>query len=104
MSSNNDHSDIENFNITKSLVKNVIKEKTKNLSPLKKLEKSSRSNGDLSQIDELIEGKKVRHNIFGIGTIQKIDLNSNQKKAVVNFKNVGEKTLLLNFAKLKVIK
>lgn len=96
--------DIENFNITKSLVKNVIKEKTKNLSPLKKLEKSSTSNGDLSQIDELIEGKKVRHNIFGIGTIQKIDLNSNQKKAVVNFKNVGEKTLLLNFAKLKVIK
>ena len=96
--------DIENFNITKSLVKNVIKEKTKNLSPLKKLEKSSKSNGDLSQIDELIEGKKVRHNIFGIGTIQKIDLNSNQKKAVVNFKNVGEKTLLLNFAKLKVIK
>ena len=96
--------DIENFNITKSLVKNVIKEKTKNLSPLKKLEKSSTSNGDLSQIDELIEGKKVRHNIFGIGTIQKIDLNSNQKKAIVNFKNVGEKTLLLNFAKLKVIK
>ena len=96
--------DIENFNITKSLVKNVIKEKTKNLSPLKKLEKSSKSNGDLSQIDELIEGKKVRHNIFGIGTIQKIDLNSNQKKAIVNFKNVGEKTLLLNFAKLKVIK
>ena len=60
--------------------------------------------GDISHIDDLIEGKKVRHNIFGIGTIQKIDLNSNQKKAVVNFKNVGEKTLLLNFAKLKVIK
>ena len=96
--------DIENFNITKSLVKNVIKEKSKNLSPLKKLEKSSTSNGDLSQIDELIEGKKVRHNIFGVGTILKIDLNSNQRKAIVNFKNVGEKTLLLNFAKLKVIK
>ena len=96
--------DIENFNTTKSLVKNVIKEKSKNLSPLKKLEKSSVPTGDISHIDDLIEGKKVRHNIFGIGTIQKIDLNSNQKKAVVNFKNVGEKTLLLNFAKLKVIK
>ena len=96
--------DIENFNTTKSLVKNVIKEKSKNLSPLKKLEKSSVPSGDISHIDDLIEGKKVRHNIFGIGTIQKIDLNSNQKKAVVNFKNVGEKTLLLNFAKLKVIK
>ena len=97
--------DIENFNITKSLVKNVIKEKTKNLSPLKKLEKKLLPTGeDLSHIDDLIEGKKVRHNIFGIGIIEKIDLNSNQKKAIVNFKNVGEKTLLLNFAKLKVIK
>jgi len=96
--------DIENFNTTKSLVKNIIKEKTKNLSPLKKLDTSAIPTEDSSQIDDLIEGKKVRHNIFGIGTIEKIDLNSNQKKAVVNFKNVGEKTLLLNFAKLKVIK
>ena len=95
--------DIENFNVTKSLVKNVIKEKTKNLSPIKKLKISSLPAGDPSQIDELIEGKKVKHHIFGIGTIKKIDLNSNQKKAIVNFKNVGEKTLLLNFAKLKVI-
>ena len=95
--------DIENFNATKSLVKNVIKQKTKNLSPIKKLKLSSLPTGDPSQLDELIEGKKVKHHIFGIGTIKKIDLNSNQKKAVVNFKNVGEKTLLLNFAKLKVI-
>ena len=95
--------DIENFNVIKSLVKNVIKEKTKNLSPIKKLKISSLPTGDPSQIDELIEGKKVKHHIFGIGTIKKIDLNSNQKKAIVNFKNVGEKTLLLNFAKLKVI-
>ena len=38
------------------------------------------------------------------GTIEKIDNNSNQRKAIVNFKNIGEKTLLLNFAKLKIIK
>ena len=46
----------------------------------------------------------MRHQIFGIGIIKKIDLNSNQKKAIINFKGSGEKTLLLNFAKLEVIK
>ena len=58
----------------------------------------------ISNIDDLIEGVNVKHEIFGIGTIKKVDNHSNQKKAIVNFKNVGEKTLLLNFAKLKVIK
>ena len=46
----------------------------------------------------------MKHQVFGVGTIKKIDVHSNQKKAIVNFKNVGEKTLLLNFAKLKIIK
>ena len=50
------------------------------------------------------EGFIVRHPTFGKGIILKLDTNSNQNKAVVKFNNVGEKTLLLNFAKLKVIK
>ena len=62
------------------------------------------NNINILNIDDLIEGVNVKHEIFGIGTIKKVDNHSNQKKAIVNFKNVGEKTLLLNFAKLKVIK
>ena len=50
------------------------------------------------------EGFFVRHPTFGKGIILKLDIDSNQKKAVVKFNNLGEKTLLLNFAKLKVIK
>ena len=96
--------DFDNFNNNRSLVSNVLKEKRRNLSPVKKLTTSKSSSFKSSDIDDLIEGVKVRHQVFGLGTIEKIDNNSNQKKAIVNFKNVGEKTLLLNFAKLKVIK
>ena len=96
--------DFDNFNTNRSLVSNVLKEKKRNLSPIKKVSTNNSSSIKSSNIDDLIEGVNVKHEIFGIGTIKKIDNHSNQKKAIVNFKNVGEKTLLLNFAKLKVIK
>ena len=97
--------DTETFNTNRSLVSNVLKEKKRNLSPLKNVfKKNSNYKMSSNDINELNEGMNVRHQIFGVGTIKKIDLHSNQKKAIVNFKNVGEKTLLLNFAKLKVIK
>ena len=86
------------------MVSNVLKEKKRNLSPIKKVSTNNSSSIKSSNIDDLIEGVNVKHEIFGIGTIKKVDNHSNQKKAIVNFKNVGEKTLLLNFAKLKVIK
>ena len=97
--------DAETFNTNRSLVSNVLKEKKRNLSPLKNVfKKNSNHKISSNDINELNEGMNVRHQIFGVGTIKKIDLHSNQKKAIVNFKNVGEKTLLLNIAKLKVIK
>ena len=97
--------DAETFNTNRSLVSNVLKEKKRNLSPLKNVfKKNSNYKMSSNDINELNEGMNVRHQIFGVGIIKKIDLHSNQKKAIVNFKNVGEKTLLLNFAKLKVIK
>ena len=96
--------DFDNFNTNRSLVSNVLKEKKRNLSPIKKVSTNNSSSIKSSNIDDLIEGVNVKHDIFGIGTIKKVDNHSNQKKAIVNFKNVGEKTLLLNFAKLKVIK
>ena len=97
--------DTETFNTNRSLVSNVLKEKKRNLSPLKNVfKKNSNYKMSSNDINELNEGMNVRHQIFGVGIIKKIDLHSNQKKAIINFKNVGEKTLLLNFAKLKVIK
>ena len=77
--------DFDNFNTNRSLVSNVLKEKRRNLSPVKKLTTSKSSSFKSSDIDDLIEGAKVRHQVFGLGTIEKIDNNSNQKKSNCKF-------------------
>jgi len=49
------------------------------------------------------EGTKVEHATFGLGTVLRLENNATGLKAVIQFVNCGEKTLLLKFAKLKVI-
>ena len=90
-------------NINKSFVKNVIKEKTRNLTPIKKITAKENSEFKSSSVSDLKVGLKVKHPNFGYGEILKIDTDNNQNKAVVKFKTVGEKTLLLNFAKLEIV-
>ena len=90
-------------NINKSFVKNVIREKTRNLSPIKKITAKENSEFKSSSVSDLKVGLKVKHSNFGYGEILKIDTDNNQNKAVVKFKTVGEKTLLLNFAKLEIV-
>ncbi len=51
----------------------------------------------------LKEGLKVKHSKFGIGEIRLIENIEGTKKARVYFKNFGEKTLLLSFAKLAIL-
>ena len=91
--------------VNKSFIKNVLREKKKNIKPISKFLKNNiNSQFTSSNISELKEGVNVKHPSFGSGEIMKIDIDANQKKAIVKFKSVGEKTLLLNFAKLKIIK
>lgn len=53
---------------------------------------------------DLKAGQKVEHQKFGFGEVQKIEMNDSGQKAVVKFeKGVGEKTLLLSFAKLMIL-
>lgn len=56
-----------------------------------------------SDTSGLTEGMKVEHPKFGFGTVSVIDADGANRKARVNFDNVGEKTLLLSFAKLRII-
>ncbi|HSH52880.1 MAG TPA: 3'-5' exonuclease, partial [Bacteroidales bacterium] len=53
--------------------------------------------------DSIKEGMIVRHSKFGLGKIIKIEGTEPNKKAKVLFEVVGEKQLLLKFAKLKII-
>ena len=50
---------------------------------------------------EVKEGDRIEHQRFGLGTIAGLEGNGANKKAVIEFDNVGEKKLLLKFAKLK---
>lgn len=49
------------------------------------------------------ENMQVIHSRFGLGTIVELKGEGQNRKATVRFKNFGEKTLLLKFAKLKIV-
>ena len=55
-----------------------------------------------SDTTNLEVGMKVEHPKFGFGLVKALDIQGANRKATVDFKNFGEKTLLLSFAKLKV--
>ena len=95
----------ESNQINKSFVKNVINEKKRNIKPISKvINNTINISFQSSDINELKEGVLVQHPSFGKGEVLKIEIDSNQKKATVKFNTVGEKTLLLNYAKLKIVK
>ena len=48
-------------------------------------------------------GDFVEHQRFGKGLVLELDGSGADKKAKIRFKGIGEKNLLLNFAKLKKI-
>lgn len=56
-----------------------------------------------SDTSTLQTGMKVEHPKFGFGTVVNMDLSGADRKAKINFHEVGEKTLLLSFAKLRII-
>jgi len=51
----------------------------------------------------LKEGMKVEHPKFGFGTVLQMDMSGADRKAKIIFNDIGEKTLLLSFAKLRVL-
>ncbi|WP_025765250.1 ATP-dependent helicase [Dyadobacter tibetensis] len=84
----------------------------RNLTPRKPSEprniagtKAHTPSGDFNPSDtsELKAGDKVEHMKFGFGTVIRMDVNGADRKAIVKFDGVGEKTLLLSFAKLRIL-
>lgn len=56
-----------------------------------------------SDTSSLKEGMKVEHPKFGFGTVLQMDFSGADRKAKIIFNDIGEKTLLLSFAKLRVL-
>ena len=56
--------------------------------------------GDISGIQI---GQQVQHQRFGIGTVLEIEGQADSRKAKISFDAVGVKTLVLKFAKMKIL-
>lgn len=66
---------------------------------------SSHSSGSSSSAGSgrLVEGAKIEHQRFGVGTVLKLEGSGENAKATVQFVNSGTKQLLLKFAKFTII-
>ncbi len=56
-----------------------------------------------SDLSNIREGQRVEHPKFGFGQVEKLDFEGTNQKALVKFEAAGEKTLLLKFAKIRII-
>mgnify|MGYP001164037844 CR=1 FL=1 len=92
-----------NFNYKKP-----TKIKTNKIIPpkgFKKLNKTNLSyNIKTSNTNDIINGMKVKHAKFGTGKVIEINGEGINKKATIFFENIGQKQLLLRFAKLEIIR
>ncbi|NQU34871.1 MAG: UvrD-helicase domain-containing protein [Bacteroidetes bacterium] len=70
---------------------------------LKPISTNSSASVEPSDTGELQAGMDVEHANFGMGKVITVDGNGPNKKATVFFDSVGNKNLLLRFAKLKII-
>ena len=94
--------------------KNNFKEEFKptidnNISRIRKLRKRgfvnvNKVDNNNSPIINVVVNDIVEHQRFGLGLVEKIEGDIQNKKATINFKIGGRKTILLKFAKLKIKK
>lgn len=73
---------------------------------MKKVSASTRSVSGDSSIEErlkLYEGQIIEHERFGVGKVKKVEGVDENRKATIEFRNLGIKVLLLRFARFKII-
>ena len=70
---------------------------------LKKMSSVSSSSGSVLPPGSVVVGTKVNHAKFGKGKVVNIEGESPNEKATVYFPSVGQKQLLLKFAKLEIV-
>ena len=56
-----------------------------------------------SNTPDIVVGSRILHDRFGLGSVTAVSGIGMDKKATVIFDNVGQKQLLLRFAKFKVV-
>lgn len=87
---------------TKSFISSNLKQSAPKPTPNQLLHKPS-ANFKASSTNRLVEGMKIEHPKFGYGIVTNIEVQGANRKAHINFEKAGEKTLLLSFAKLRIV-
>ena len=94
-------SSYNSFNENKSSLKPLTSAISKP-TPMNSVVHSNDSDFSLHNLDEINEGNEIIHNRFGKGVITKIDNRGNAPKIIVEFEVMGQRTLLLKYAKFKI--
>lgn len=81
----------------------VFRIKASPAKPIQKVTHTPSADFVPSNNSELQPGMRIEHPKFGFGQVVEIDSNGADRKARILFDMVGEKTLLLSFAKLKIL-
>lgn len=98
-SGSNDKPNLTSF-VKKDSVSSNLKPMQKAVAPANHTPSADFAPSDTSALKE---GDKVEHPKFGFGVVKRIDANGTDRKATIQFDSQGEKTLLLSFAKLRIL-
>lgn len=90
---------------TNAFLDEIPKERLRYAKPLRKinLQKQEKNPPNLSLNHKIKTGDIISHERFGKGKILKIEGHFSDKKALIEFENLGIKNILLKFARLKII-
>ncbi len=61
------------------------------------------SKNNIPRTDGLAVGKRIEHQRFGVGIVETLEGIGENARATIDFRNVGRKTLLLKFAKFRIL-
>ena len=64
---------------------------------------SPNASGGATRVAQLTPGQLIEHERFGVGEVIKVEGTGENTKALIRFKNAGEKQLLLKFARFRVL-
>ncbi len=107
---------IRTFEIPKNVakwdipVRSATSTKSQTISNLKPVNQAKQTEAHIpsedfkpSDTSKLKAGDKVEHPKFGYGDVKKVEVQGPTSKAIIHFEREGEKTLLLSFAKLRIV-
>ena len=104
---------LDNYRSSFHSATKTYRSESRNLKPIKETRNyssapqrsssSATSSNDIHDVGSLSEGMIIEHQRFGTGKITTIDTSSTDARIIVEFANTGTKTLLLKFARFKII-